>query len=149
MRGSTQRQVLMLSTLTPERLVPADHPIRRIKVIVERALGELSPTFDVMYARNGRASIPPAQGMSADRAVLGAQRAPVLRAAPIRPALQVVPGHGHRGPCVDATTFTKNRDRLLAHEVAARFFAAVLAQAKAAQLISAEHFTVDGTLLES
>jgi hypothetical protein len=50
MRGSNQRQVLMLSTLTPEQLVPADHPIRRIKVIVERALRELSPTFDAMYA---------------------------------------------------------------------------------------------------
>jgi transposase len=56
---------------------------------------------------------------------------------------------GIEDPAFDATTFTKNRDRLLAHEVAARFFAAVLAQAKAAQLISAEHFTVDGTLLES
>jgi transposase len=152
MRGSTQKQVLMLSTLTPEQLVPADHPIRRIKVIVERALRELSPTFDAMYAKNGRASIPP------ERLLKGCL---LIALYSVRSERQFCERLQYdllfkwfldmdiEDPAFDATTFTKNRDRLLAHEVAGRFFAAVLAQAKAAQLISAEHFTVDGTLLES
>jgi transposase len=152
MRGSNQRQVLMLSTLTPEQLVPADHPIRRIKVIVERALRELSPTFDAMYARGGRASIPP------ERLLKGCL---LIALYSVRSERQFCERLQYdllfkwfldmdiEEPAFDATTFTKNRDRLLAHEVAARFFAAVVAQAKAAQLISAEHFTVDGTLLES
>jgi transposase len=152
MRGSNQRQVLMLSTLTPEQLVPADHPIRHIKVIVERALRELSPTFDAMYAKGGRASIPP------ERLLKGCL---LIALYSVRSERQFCERLQYdllfkwfldmdiEEPAFDATTFTKNRDRLLAHEVAARFFAAVLAQAKAAQLISAEHFTVDGTLLES
>jgi transposase len=142
----------MLSTLTPEQLVPADHPIRRIKVIVERALRELSPTFDAMYAKGGRASIPP------ERLLKGCL---LIALYSVRSERQFCERLQYdllfkwfldmdiEDPAFDATSFTKNRDRLLAHEVAARFFGAVLAQAKAAQLISGEHFTVDGTLLES
>ena len=59
MRGDQTQQVTMLSALTPDQLVPTDHPIRRIKVIVDRALRELSPVFDAMYASGGRPSIPP------------------------------------------------------------------------------------------
>ena len=152
MRGRTERQVMMLSTVTPEQLVPADHPIRRIKVIVECALCELSPTFDAMYARGGRASIPP------ERLLKGCL---LIALYSVRSERQFCERLQYdllfkwfldmdiEEPAFDATSFTKNRDRLLAHEVAARFFTAVLGQAKAAQLISAEHFTVDGTLLEA
>lgn len=59
MRGPTDRQAVMLSTLTPDQLVPHDHPIRHIKPIVDRALTALSPTFTAMYAESGRPSIPP------------------------------------------------------------------------------------------
>ena len=59
MRGKAARQVEMLTTVTPDALVPQDHPIRRIKPLVDKALAQLSPTFDRMYAQNGRASIPP------------------------------------------------------------------------------------------
>ncbi|HEX6540031.1 MAG TPA: transposase, partial [Candidatus Dormibacteraeota bacterium] len=142
----------MLSTLTPDDLVPADHPLRRIKVIVDQALIELSPVFDDMYAANGRASIPP------ERLLKGCL---LIALYSIRSERQFCEqlhynflfkwflGMDVETPAFDATTFTKNRDRLLSHEVAPRFFQAVLAQAKAARLISAEHFSVDGTLLEA
>ena len=152
MRGSTTRQIPMLSTLTPEQLVPADHPLRRIKVIVDRALAELSPVFDAMYAVNGRASIPP------EHLLKGCL---LIALYSIRSERQFCEQLQYNllfkwfldmdveTPAFDATSFTKNRDRLLSHEVAPRFFQAVLGQAKAARLISAEHFTVDGTLLEA
>ncbi len=100
MRGSTQRQVLMLSTLTAEQLVPADHPIRRIKVIVERALAELSPTFDAMSAPSGRRSIPP------ERLLKGCLLIALYSVRSERQfcerlqydlLFKVVPRHGHRG----------------------------------------------------
>jgi transposase len=153
MRGSTTQQIPMLSTLTPEQLlVPLDHPLRRIKVIVDQALAELSPVFDAMYAANGRASIPP------ERLLKGCL---LIALYSIRSERQLCEQLQYNllfkgfldmdveTPAFDATSLTKNRDRLLSHEVAPRFFQAVLAQAKAARLISAEHFTVDGTLLEA
>jgi transposase len=152
MRGSTTQQIPMLSTLTPEQLVPPDHPLRKIKVIVDRALRELSPVFDSMYAANGRASIPP------EHLLKGCL---LIALYSIRSERQFCEQLQYNllfkwfldidveTPAFDATSFTKNRDRLLSHEVAPRFFQAVLAQAKAARLISAEHFTVDGTLLEA
>jgi transposase len=148
MRGSTSQQVPMLSILTPEELVPTDHPLRRIKVIVDRALAELSPVFDAMYASNGRASIPP------ERLLKGCL---LIALYSIRSERQLCEQLQYNllfkwfmdmdveSPAFDATSFTKNRDRLLSHEVAPRFFQAVLTQAKAARLISVEHFTVDGT----
>jgi len=152
MRGSTSQQVPMLSILTPEQLVPEDHPLRRIKMIVDRALAELSPAFDDMYAANGRASIPP------ERLLKGCL---LIALYSIRSERQLCEQLQYNllfkwfldmdveTPAFDATSFTKNRDRLLSHEVAPRFFQAVLAQARAARLISAEHFSVDGTLLEA
>lgn len=152
MRGSSHQQVTMLSAVTPEQFVPADHPIRRIKVIVERALRELSPTFDAMYPRHGRPSIPPERLLKSCLLIaLNSVRSERQFCEQLEYNLlfKWFLDMDIEEPAFDATTFTKNRDRLLAHEVAARFFAAVLDQAKAAQLVSAEHFTVDGTLLES
>jgi hypothetical protein len=85
MRGSTAGQEAFLMSLTPDQLIPQDHPIRRIKAIVERSLAALSADFDAMYAQNGRPSIPP------ERLLKGS----LLRAAALRHALQVVPGHEH------------------------------------------------------
>ncbi len=152
MRGKTVRQVSMLMATTPDDLIPAEHPIRRIKVIVERALGELSPTFDAMYATGGRASIPP------ERLLKGSL---LIALYSIRSERQFCERLQYdllfkwfldmdiEEPAFDATSFTKNRERLLAHAVAKQFFQAVVSQAKERRLISAEHFTVDGTLLES
>ena len=152
MRGDQTQQVTMLSALTPDQLVPTDHPIRRIKVIVDRALRELSPVFDAMYASGGRPSIPP------ERLLKGCL---LIALYSVRSERQFCERLQYdllfkwflemniEDAAFDATTYTTNRDRLLTHEVAPKFFAAVLGQAKEARLISAEHFTVDGTLLES
>ena len=121
-------------------------------MIVDRALAELSPGFDDLYAANGRASIPPEwllkgcllialYSIRSERQLCEQLQYNLLFKWFLNMDVET--------PAFDATTFTKNRDRLLSHEVAPRFFQAVLAQAKAARLISAEHFTVDGTLLEA
>ncbi len=90
MRGKAARQVEMITAVTPDALVPQSHPIRRIKPMVDRALAQLPSTFDTARA--------PAQSLLADGAVLGTQRAPVLRMVGKRPAVQVVPGFEHHGP---------------------------------------------------
>src|SRR5213594_96987 len=133
MRGMRERQLSMLSSLSSEELIPVDHPIRRIRTFVEAVLGELDGEFDVMYAPTGRPSVPPEQ----------------LLKATVLMALYSI--RSERAFCerlnydllfkwfldlpidaraFDPTTFTKNRQRLLSHEIADRFFAAVVTQAK-------------------
>jgi transposase len=152
MRGEPERQLAMLTTLSPEELIPADHPIRRIRKVVEVVLADLDGEFDAMYSRTGRPSVPPEQ----------------LLKATVLMALYSI--RSERAFCerlnydllfkwfldlpidaraFDATTFTKNRERLLCHEIADRFFALVVAQAKLRRYVSSEHFSVDGTLLEA
>jgi transposase len=152
MRGNTLEQVTMLSTLTPEQLVPKDHPIRRIKVIVEAALKELSPEFDRMYAKNGRPSIPP------ERLLKGCLLTAFYSVRSERQFCERLQydllfkwflDMNIEDAAFDATTFTKNRDRLLHHEVARTFFEAVRSEAERRRLLSDDHFTVDGTLLEA
>src|SRR5262249_46174747 len=93
MRGERRRQVGMLTLISPERLVPRDHPIRRIKALADAELVRLSAVFDRMYAQRGRPSIPPEvlKGAVPDRALQCAERAPVLRAARVQFALPVLP----------------------------------------------------------
>jgi len=152
MRGKAFRQISMLRSTTPEDLIPTDHPIRRIKAIVEPILAELSPTFDAMYADGGRHSIPP------ERLLKGCL---LIAFYSVRSERQFCERLQYdllfkwfldmniEEPAFDATSFTKNRDRLLEHEVAHRFFAAVVAEAERRKLMSNQHFTVDGTLLEA
>ena len=152
MRGKAFRQISMLTSTTPEDLIPADHPIRRIKEIVEPILARLSPTFDAMYAEGGRHSVPP------ERLLKGCL---LIAFYSVRSERQFCERLQYdllfkwfldmniEEPAFDATSFTKNRDRLLQHEVAHRFFAAVVAEAKRRRLMSSQHFTVDGTLLEA
>ena len=152
MRGAPERQMAMLSTLSPEDLIPADHPIRRIQKVVEEVLASLDEEFEAMYARIGRPSVPPEQllkatvlmamySMRSERAFCERLNYDLLFKwfldLPIDAA------------AFDATTFTKNRERLLDHEIAERFFAAVVRQAKLRRYVSSEHFSVDGTLLEA
>jgi transposase len=152
MRGSDAVAGSLFSYVDLEQRVRADHPLRVIRGIVNAALADLSAEFDALYSPFGRASIPPERLL----------RALLLQAFySIRSERQLVEriefdllfrwfvGLGVDDPVWDATTFTKNRDRLLAGEVAAQVLATVLAQPKVKALLSTEHFSVDGTLLEA
>lgn len=152
MRGDRDHQAEMLLALTPDQLVPADHPIRRIKAIVEPVLTRLSPLFEEMYAERGRPSIPPEHLLKASL---------LIALYSVRSERQFCERLQYdllfkwfldlnvADPAFDATTFSKNRERLLEHAVADAFFAEVVAEAKRRKLLSADHFTVDGTLLEA
>jgi transposase len=152
MRGTTTRQVTMLSTVTSDSLIPMDHPIRRIKPVVEAVLAELGPEFDAMYARTGRQSVPPEQLLKATVLMaLYSIRSERQFCERLRYDLLFkffldlnVDDEGF-----DHSTFSRNRERLLKHEIADRFFAAVVQQAHLRRYISGEHFSVDGTLVEA
>jgi len=152
MRGEEKKQTSMLVLRSPEDFVPKQHPIRRIKKMADEILRWLSPTLEAMYAAGGRPSIPPER----------------LLKATILMALYTV--RSERQFCEqlnynllfrwfldmdmteegwDHSSFTRNRERLLKHDVASKFFYAVVEQAKQERLTSSEHFTVDGTLIEA
>jgi transposase len=152
MRGDASQQAIMLSALTPDQLVPEDHPIRRIKPIVERALGELAPVFREMYARTGRPSIPPEHLLKSSLLIaLYSVRSERQFCERLQYDLlfKWFLGLNIADAAFDPSSFSKNRERLLEHDVARRFFAAVVAEAKRRRLLSADHFSVDGTLLEA
>ena len=152
MRGEVERQITMLSSLTPDQLVPQDHPIRHIKPIVDNALNELSPTFNQMYAEMGRPSIPPEHLLKSCL---------LIALYSIRSERQFCERLQYdllfkwfldlniMDPAFDASTFSKNKQRLLDHRVAHEFLRAVVAEARRRKLLSEGHFTVDGTLLEA
>jgi len=152
MRGQQENQGYMFSYLSPEDRVPEDHPLRRIKALADEALGSLSGTFDRMYARVGRPSIPPERLLKAQLLIaLYTIRSERLFCEMLDYNIlyRWFLGMSLDEPSFNATSFTKNRDRLLAHEVAGRFLQAVVRQAEEAGLLSDEHFTVDGTLIEA
>jgi len=152
MRGDATQQAVMLSAVTPDQLVPPDHPIRRIKPIVERALRELSPVFREMYERNGRPSIPPEHLLKGSLLIaLYSMRSERQFCERLQYDLlfKWFLDLNITDRAFDPSTFSKNRMRLLEHDVARRFFAAVVAEAKRRRLLSADHFSVDGTLLEA
>jgi transposase len=138
--------------VSPERRVPKDHPLRAIREMVDAALHELSPRFDRLYAKTGRPSIAPERLLRALLLqVLYTVRSERLLMEQLDYNLlfRWFVGLSMDDPVWDATVFTKNRDRLLEGEVAQAFFEAVLRQAQARGLLSNEHFTVDGTLVEA
>jgi len=142
----------MLSLVTADQLVPEDHPIRQIKPIVDNALQELSPTFTRMYAETGRPSIPPEHLLKACL---------LIALYSVRSERQFCERLQYDllfkwfldmniiDPSFDASTFSKNKERLLEHEVARGFLGVVLEEARRRRLLSEDHFTVDGTLLEA
>lgn len=142
----------MLTTLSTEDLIPADHPIRRIRVVVDAVLAELDGEFDAMYAATGRRSVPPEVLLKATVLMamysIRSERAfcERLNYDLLFKWFLDLPIDGR---AFDPTTFTKNRQRLLDHEIADRFFEAVVRQAKLRRYISSDHFSVDGTLLEA
>jgi transposase len=152
MRGAPDPQLAMLTSLSTEELIPADHPIRKIRAVVEAVLADLDGTFDAMYASGGRRSVPPETLLKAtvlmamysirsERAFCERLNYDLLFKWFLDMRIDQ--------PAFDATTFTKNRQRLLEHEVADEFFAAVVRQAKLRRYISSDHFSVDGTLLNA
>lgn len=152
MRGKPEQQLAMLTSLSTEDLIPKDHPIRRIRVVVDAVLAELDAEFAAMYSGIGRPSVPPEQLLKATVLMalysLRSERAFCER---LNYDLLFKWFLDLRidAKAFDATTFTKNRDRLLSHEIADRFFAAVVRQAKLRRYLSSDHFSVDGTLLEA
>jgi transposase len=152
MRGDDVRTESLFSYLSCEARVPEDHPLRPIRTLVDQALTVLSPAFDQLYSDIGRPSIPPEKLL----------RALLLQALySVRSERQLMEqldynllfrwfvGLAMDAPIWNVTVFTKNRDRLLDGEVAAKFFQAVLGQAEVRALLSDEHFSVDGTLIEA
>jgi transposase len=152
MRGKVDTQATMLSLVTADQLVPEDHPVRQIKPIVDNALRELSPTFARMYAETGRPSIPPEHLLKACL---------LIALYSVRSERQFCERLQYdllfkwfldlniTDPAFDASTFSKNKERLLEHEVARGFLGRVLEEARRRRLLSEDHFTVDGTLLEA
>jgi len=152
MRGIDHQQSRMFSYLSPETRVRKDHPLRAIRVMVDEVLTRLSPRFDAMYASAGRPSIPPEKLLRAQLLqMLYSIRSERLLTEEIDYSMlfRWFVGLNLDEEVWDATTFTKNRDRLLEAEVAKEFLAQVVAQARSQGLTSDEHFTVDGTLLEA
>jgi transposase len=152
MRGEIDPQMGLLTLTTPEKRVPADHPIRAIKRLADEALRRLDPVFDAMYAGIGRPSTPPERLLKAQLLIaLYSVRSERQFCERLNYDLlfRFFLDMGLDEETWDPSTFAKNRDRLVEHEVARKFFEEVVRAAKAAQLISAEHFTVDGTLIEA
>jgi transposase len=152
MRGKDQRSEVLFSYISLETRIPADHPLRATREIVNEALHKLSPAFHRLYAREGRPSIPPERLL----------RALLLQAFyTVRSERQLMEqlnynllfrwfaGLSTDDPVWDATVFCKNRDRLLDGDIARRFMTAVLNLPQVRQLLSSEHFSVDGTLIEA
>jgi len=152
MRGTDSKQATMLSLLSPEKRVPAKHPLRAVKALADAALAELSPTFDAMYSGLGRPSIPPERLLKASLLMalytLRSERM-FCEQLDYNLLFRWFLDMNMDEPSFAPTVFTKNRQRLLEHNVASRFFGIIVEQARAAGLISDEHFTVDGTLIEA
>ena len=138
MRGKAEQQVMMLSALTPDQLVPQDHPIRQVKPIVDQALAELSPTFNQMYAQVGRPSIPP-EHLLKGCLLIGLYSIRSERQFCERLQYDLLfkwfLDLNIMGPAFDSSTFSKNKTRLLEHQVSRQFFSVVLAQAKGRKLL--------------
>jgi len=152
MRGADREQAKLFSYVSPEQRVPPDHPLRTIRRLANQALRALSRRFDRVYAQGGRPSIPPEQLL----------RALLLQALyTVRSERQLIEQLDYNilyrwfvgleldEPVWDVTVFTKNRERLLAGDIAQAFLGAVLAEAREQGLLSPEHFTVDGTLVQA
>lgn len=152
MRGQDLQQTALFSYLSPETRVPATHPLRPIRESVDTALTVLSPKLAALYAHTGRPSIAPEKLLRALLLqVLYSIRSERLLMEQLDDNLlfRWFVGLDLDAPVWDVTVFTKNRDRLLEGKVATAFFEQILTQARAQRLLSDEHFTVDGTLIEA
>lgn len=152
MRGRSSSQPSMLALVSMESLIPVDHPLRAVKRLTDEALRELDSTFTKMYAPVGRPSIPPERllksmvvmalyGVRSDRLFCEQLAYNMLFKWFLDMSMLDAP--------FDASTFSHNRERLLDHDVARMFFEVVVERARKANLLSEEHFSVDGTLIDA
>ena len=152
MRGHDEQPGHVFSYVSPEQRVPADHPLRAIRKMTDQILAALSPHFTRMYSTIGRPSIAPEKLL---RTLLLQVLYTIRSERMLMEQLEYYllfrwfVGLNMDDPVWVPTVFSKNRDRLLAADVATLFFHEVLAEARARDLVSDEHFTVDGTLLEA
>ncbi len=152
MRGHDRPQSTMLTLVNPEQRVPANHPIRLIKSLAEIALKELSPLFEELYSEVGRPSIPPERLLKASLLMaLYTVRSERMFCEQLDYNLlfRWFLDLNWDEPAFDHSTFSRNRMRLLQHDVAGEFFRTVVSETRALKLTSDEHFTVDGTLIEA
>jgi transposase len=152
MRGNDEQQDGVFSYVSLEQRVPAGHPLRAIRKMVDAALGELSGRFDQLYAATGRPSIAPEKLLRALllQALYGKRSERLLMEELDYSLLfRWFVGLTMDEEVWDATVFSKNRDRLIDGEIASQFFLAVRGQLQRSGLLSDEHFTVDGTMLEA
>jgi len=142
----------MLVLRSPEEMVPPDHPLQGVKRLADAALKEMSSRFDAMYADSGRESVPPETLLKGSL---------LIALYSLRSERMLCEQLGYNmlfrwfldmdmtGTPFDHSTFSKNRERIMDHDVAREFFRRVVEQARHARLMSSEHFTVDGTLIEA
>lgn len=152
MRGDDHQQAGMFSYISPEERVPRLHPLRAIREMTDRALQELSPKFDVLYSKTGRPSIAPEKLLRALLLqVLYTIRSErmLMEQLDYNLLFRWFVGLNMDDAIWVPTVFTKNRDRLLDGDIAEEFFQEVLEQAREEGLLSDEHFSVDGTLVQA
>lgn len=152
MRGNDEHQTDLFSYASLEERVGADHPLRRIRVLADAALAELSPSFDAIYTDTGRPSIAPEKLL---RALLlqvlysvRSERA-LMDQIDLHLGFRWFVGLSLNEAVWEASTFSKNRERLLGGDIAQEFLEAVVAEARRKHWLSDERFTVDGTLIEA
>src|SRR6267378_5634355 len=152
MRGDAEETDAVFSYVSPAQRVPKDHPLRIVREITDAALRRLSRDFEGLYSKVGRPSIPPERllralllqyfyGIRSERLLMEQLDYNLL--------FRWFVGLSMDDEVWDASTFSKNRERLLEGDIAEAFFQGVLGEARAGELLSDEHFTVDGTLLEA
>jgi len=152
MRGADEQTGALFSYLSPDAMVPQDHPLRVIRPLVNAALARLSSDFDRLYAPTGRTSIAPekllrALLLQAFYTVRSERR--LMEQLAYNMLFRWFVGLAMDAPVWDVTVFTKNRERLLEGDIARGFLHAILVDPAVKRLLSSEHFSVDGTLIEA
>src|SRR3954451_15707936 len=147
MRGADEQMGALFSYLSPEAMVPKDHPLRAIRPLVNAALARLSPDFARLYAATGRVSIAPEKVLQAFCSVRSERQ--LMEQLTYNMLFRWFVDLSVDAPVWDVAVFTKNRERLLEGDVARAFLHAILVAPAVKRLLSTEHFWVDGTLIEA
>jgi transposase len=152
MRGEDRQTAALFSYVSCEARVPPDHPLRLIRAVVDEALDVLSPKLEALYSSTGRPSIPPEKLLRALllQAFYGIRsERQLMEQLDYNLLFRWFVGLSMDAPVWDASSFSKNRDRLLAGDIARQFLSAIVVQPRVKALMSDEHFSVDGTLIQA
>lgn len=152
MRGTDDQTGALFSYLSPDALVTAGHPLRSVRPLVNTALGRLSPQFSRLYASGGRASIAPEKLLRALllQAFYGVRsERQLMEQLTYNMLFRWFAGLSTDAPVLDVTVFTKNRERLLAGDIAVEFLLVIMGDPAVKRLLSNEHFSVDGKLIDA